>query len=172
MTSLSYGSRRGLEAEGYTVFADILSLGAGRRAGERKSPTHFRRAASKCYCAAATARSPAKACRRKSASPCDLVKQLKDPKFIIPLRLEPYKKLLGIGELQYVDFVRGWAEGLDKLLDTSKRQKVPCDPSKIPINPNWEIYRRRGAVPNQERAGATDLKLAARRRSAGCHPIF
>ena len=48
----------------------------------------------------------------------DLVKALKDPKFIIPLRLEPYKKLFGIGELQHIDFVRGWAEGLAKLLAT------------------------------------------------------
>lgn len=76
----------------------------------------------------------------------DLAKELNDPKFIIPLRLEPYKKLFGIGELQWVDFVRGWAEGLAKLLDTLKRQKVPHDPSKIQINLNWEIFRRRGAI--------------------------
>ena len=37
--------------------------------------------------------------------------------------------------------------GLGKLLDTLKRQKVPCDAAKIQINPNWEIYRRRGAIP-------------------------
>jgi hypothetical protein len=75
---------------------------------------------------------------------------LPDPKFIIPLRLEPYKKVLGIGELQYVDFVRGWADGLDKLLETLKRQKIPCDLTKISINPNWEIYRRRGSIPIKE----------------------
>ncbi len=63
------------------------------------------------------------------------------------MRLEPYKKVLGIGELQYIDFVRGWAYGLGKLLDALKRQKVPCDATKIQINPNWEIYRRRGAIP-------------------------
>lgn len=80
----------------------------------------------------------------------DLVKELSDPKFIIPLRLESFKKLFGIGELQYIDFVRGWADGLGKLLDTLKQQKVPRDPSKIQINPNWEIYRRRGAIPIKE----------------------
>ena len=41
----------------------------------------------------------------------DLTKELGDANFIIPLRLEPYKKLFGIGELQYVDFVRGWERG-------------------------------------------------------------
>ena len=80
----------------------------------------------------------------------DLARELPDPKFIIPLRLEPYKKVLGIGELQYVDFVRGWADGLDKLLETLKRQKIPCDLTKISINPNWEIYRRRGSIPIKE----------------------
>lgn len=76
----------------------------------------------------------------------DLARSLSDPQFVIPLRLEQYKKLFGIGELQYIDFVRGWADGLLKLLETLKRQKVPCDKSKVAINPNWEIFRRRGAV--------------------------
>ncbi len=77
----------------------------------------------------------------------DLAKNLPDPKFIIPLRLEPYKKVFGIGEIQYIDFVRGWADGLGKLLDTLKRQKVPHNAAAIKINPHWEIYRRRGAIP-------------------------
>ena len=58
----------------------------------------------------------------------DLAKQLPDPKFIIPLRIEPYKKVLGIGEIQYVDFTRGWAEGLIILLHTLKRQGIKPDP--------------------------------------------
>jgi hypothetical protein len=76
----------------------------------------------------------------------DLTKQIPDSKFIIPLRLEPYKKLFGIAGLQWVDFTRGWGEGLVKLLETFKRQKVPCDPDKIQINPNWEAYRWRGGI--------------------------
>jgi hypothetical protein len=61
--------------------------------------------------------------------------------------LEPFKKLFGIGELQHIDFVRGWAEGLGNLLDALKRQKVPCDPASIRINPHWEAFRRHGAIP-------------------------
>ena len=72
----------------------------------------------------------------------DLAKSLNDPKFIIPLRLEPFKKLFGIGELQYIDFVRGWADGLGKLLAALKRQNVACDTSKIRINPNWDAMYR------------------------------
>ena len=75
----------------------------------------------------------------------DLAKILQDRKFIIPLRLEPYKKLFGIGELQYIDFVRGWAEGPVKLLATLKQQKVSRNESTIRISPNWEGYRLRGA---------------------------
>ena len=88
---------------------------------------------------------------------------MNDDKFIIPLRLEPFKKLLGIGGLQYVDFVRGWATGLENLLETLKRRKVPCDPSAVQINPNWELYRRRGAIPilqEPERLTSNWLRVA------------
>jgi hypothetical protein len=80
----------------------------------------------------------------------DLAKELKDPRFVIPLRIRPYKKLFGIGGLQYIDFVRGWAEGFDKLLETLKRQKVPVRADGAIIQPSWELYRRRGAVALKE----------------------
>lgn len=76
----------------------------------------------------------------------DLAKELKDNKFVIPLRIRPYKKLFGIGGLQYIDFVRGWAEGLEKLLDALRRQRVPCRSDGLTIQPSWEVFRRRGAV--------------------------
>jgi hypothetical protein len=76
----------------------------------------------------------------------DLSKELNDPRFILPLRIRPYKKIFGIAGLQYTDFVRGWAEGLEKLLASLKRQKVPCNAEAGVINPTWEIYRRRQAI--------------------------
>ena len=42
--------------------------------------------------------------------------------------------------------MRGWAEGLSKLLEALKRQHVPRKEREIRISPNWEIYRRRNAV--------------------------
>jgi TIR domain len=135
-----------LEAAGYTVFADIVTLEPGDRWRKEITNTLQTRAVKMLLC-----------CRNLTLArdnvqeeigiASDLVKELKDPRFIIPLRLEPYKKVLGIGELQYIDFVRGWAYGLNKLLQTLKRQKVPLDNTEIQINPNWEIYRRRGAIP-------------------------
>jgi hypothetical protein len=52
---------------------------------------------------------------------------------------------------------------LDKLLGTLKRQKVRCDAETAVINPNWEIYRRRGAIAlkqEPERLTSNWLRIA------------
>ena len=72
-------------------------------------------------------------------------KWLKDENFIIPLRLEPYKKLFGIGGLQYIDFIGSWANGLHELLDALNRKNVPVHKENVSINPNWEAYKSRQA---------------------------
>jgi hypothetical protein len=151
-----------LEAAGYTVFADILTLEPGDRWRKQITNTLQTGAIKMLLCCRDTTLA-SEGVQEEIGIASDLVKELKDPKFIIPLRLEPFKKLFGIGELQYIDFVRGWAYGLGKLLDTLKRQKVPCDPAKININPNWEIYRRRGAIPiknEPERLTSNWLRVA------------
>jgi hypothetical protein len=59
--------------------------------------------------------------------------------------------------------VRGWAEGLEKLFEVLKRQKVPCDAVHAVINPNWEVYRRRGAIAlknEPERLTSNWLRIA------------
>jgi len=73
----------------------------------------------------------------------DLVKEIKDPRFIFPLRLQKFRKVFGIGELQYVAFVGSWAHGLGDLLDTLETQGVPRGAGKVVINPNWENYKKR-----------------------------
>jgi hypothetical protein len=134
-----------LEAAGYTVFADILNLDAGDRWRSIITSTLQTRAIKMLLCCRdSTLAAPGVLEEIEIAS--DLTKELNDPRFIIPLRLEPFKKVFGIGGLQYVDFVRGWAEGLDKLLGVLKRQRVWCQPDAASINPNWEVYRRRGAI--------------------------
>lgn len=134
-----------LEAHGYKVFADIRGLEAGDRWRKVLTNTLQQRSIKMLLCCrdASLARDGV---QDEIGIATDLAKELTDPRFIIPLRLEPYKKLFGIGELHYVDFVRGWAEGLDKLLEMFKRQKVTCDTANIQINPDWESFRRRGAV--------------------------
>ena len=151
-----------LEEAGYTVFADILSLEPGERWRKVITNTLQTRAIKMLLCCRDITLAKDNV-QEEIGIALDLARDLPDPKFIIPLRLEPYRKVLGIGELQYVDFVRGWADGLDKLLDTLKRQKIPCDPTKIRINPNWEIYRRRGSIPikdEPERLTSNWLRVA------------
>jgi hypothetical protein len=151
-----------LEAAGYTVFADILNLEAGDRWRSILTSTLQTRAIKMLLCCRdSTLAAPGVLEEIEIAS--DLTKELKDPRFILPLRLEPFKKVFGIGGLQYIDFVRGWSDGLEKLLSTLKRQKVPCDPDRAVINPNWEVYRRRGAIAlkdEPERLTSNWLRIA------------
>ena len=135
-----------LEAVGYEVFADIVTLEPGMRWRKEITGALQTRAVKMLLCCRDSTLT-SEGVQEEIGIASDLVKELNDPKFIIPLRLEKYKKLFGIGELQYVNFERGWADGLSKLLDALKRQKVLGDPSKVRINPNWEIFRRRSAIP-------------------------
>src|SRR5579864_6892471 len=90
-----------LEAEGYTVFADIVNLVPGDRWRKQVTDTLQNNAIKMLLC-----------CRNSTLEKNgvqeeigiaeDLVVELKDDRFIIPLRLETFKKLFGIGELQYV----------------------------------------------------------------------
>ena len=116
-----------LEEAGYTVFADILTLEPGERWRKTITNTLQTRAIKMLLCCR-DATLAADGVIEEIEIATDLVKELGHPKFIIPLRLEPFKKVFGIGGLQYIDFVRGWADGLGKLLDTLKRQKVPPTP--------------------------------------------
>lgn len=132
-----------LEGAGYEVFADILTLEPGTRGRKEITDTLQQRAIKMLLCGR-TATLEREGVQEEIGIAEDLVKDLGDKKFIIPLRLERYKKLFGIGELQYVNFERGWAEGLSKLIDALNRQRVPRA-KKSEINPNWEAYRRRSA---------------------------
>jgi hypothetical protein len=134
-----------LEAQGYRVFADILSLDGGDRWRKELTATLQQRAIKMLLC-----------CRDLTLAKTgvqeeigiaeDLAKELGDPAFIIPLRLERFRKLFGIGELQYIRFDTGWAEGLRRLLELLDKKRVPRDPSRIQISPAWEDYKRRQAI--------------------------
>jgi TIR domain len=134
-----------LEAAGYEVFADILTLEPGARGRKEITDTLQQRSIKMLLCGRDSTLAR-EGVQEEIGIAEDLVEELGDKKFIIPLRLERYKKVFGIGELQYVNFERGWAQGFGKLLDALKRQKVPRA-GKPAINPNWEAYRRRSAIP-------------------------
>lgn len=105
-----------LEAAGYTVFADILSLEPGDRWRKQVTGTLQNKAIKMLLCCSDSSLGK-DGVQEEIGIGLDLAKELPDPRFIIPLRLEKFKKLFGIGELQYVDFVGSWAKGLRDLLD-------------------------------------------------------
>lgn len=151
-----------LEAAGYKVFADILTLEPGDRWRSVITSTLQTQSVKMILCCRDTTLR-AQGVLEEIDIATDRAKELGDSRFIIPLRLEPYKKVFGIAGLQYIDFVRGWADGLEKLLASLKRQKVPCDAAHAAINPNWEIYRRRGAIAlinEPERPTSNWLRIA------------
>jgi hypothetical protein len=134
-----------LEAAGYTVYADIVRLDPGIRWRQELTTTLQNRAIKMLLCCRDTSLAR-NGVQEEIGIAEDLVKELEDPQFIIPLRLEPYKKVFGIGELQYVDFSKSWADGLNHLLDALQKQNVPRDTSSIRISAHWEQYRQRNAV--------------------------
>jgi hypothetical protein len=151
-----------LEAEGYRVFADILTLQPGDRWRRQIHQALQHRAAKVLLiCRNATLADPSVQDDLDIA--LELSKELNDPRFVIPLRLEPGKKVKGVGDAVTVDFVRGWGEGVSLLVDVLQRQKAPRAAGEPVIDPNWEIFRRRGAIPlvqEPERLTSNWLRVA------------
>jgi hypothetical protein len=139
-----------LEAAGYEVFADVLSLEPGDRWRKEVTSTLQNRAIKLLLC-----------CRDETLQKdgvqeeigmaLDLSKELDDPRFIIPMRLQKYKKIFGIGELQYIDFLGSWAQGLSELLSSLQKQKVPRLEGKPNIKREWGAYKKRLAITIQQR---------------------
>ena len=135
-----------LEAEGYHVFADILTLQPGDR-WRREINRALEHRASKVLLVCRDANLDDQAVQDDIDIALDVAESLGDQRFFIPLRLEGGRKVKGIGDAVAVDFVRGWGEGLTSLLEALKRQKVPKRSDQTLIDPNWEMFRRRGAIP-------------------------
>jgi len=135
-----------LEAQGYQVFADILTLQPGDR-WRRQVNTVLETRAAKVLLISRAETLDDTSVQDDIDIAIDLGKRLNDSRFIIPLRLEDGQKVKGIGDALPVDFVRGWGEGLQLLMKALQRQKVPKRDAQNSINPNWELFRRRSAMP-------------------------
>src|ERR1700692_3097210 len=85
-----------LEAAGYAVFADILTLEPGDRWRRQITDTLQNKAVKMLLCCRDATLNKT-GVQEESGIASDLVKELNDPRFIIPLRLEPFRKLFGIG---------------------------------------------------------------------------
>ena len=133
-----------LEAAGYTVFADILELRPGERWRNSVTTTLQDKAIKMLLCCTDIGLSKT-GVQEEIDIGLELGKQLEDARFVIPLRLQPYKKLFGIAGLQWVDFIGSWARGLDELLEALADECVPRREG-VSINVNWEAYKRRRAI--------------------------
>ena len=136
-----------LEAAGYKVFADVFDLDAGDEWRGKLTAALQTRAVKMLLCCSDETLAR-RGVKEEIAIAEDLTKQLGDANFIIPLRVRSFKKLFGIGGLQYVDFEEGWAAGLASLLKSLSRQNVPKAGGGI-IQPAWSAYLRRRAIAVQ-----------------------
>ncbi|TBC25638.1 toll/interleukin-1 receptor domain-containing protein (plasmid) [Rhizobium ruizarguesonis] len=151
-----------LEAEGYQVFADILTLQPGDR-WRREINAALRHRAAKVLLLCRDSTLDNDNVQDDLDIALERAKELGDQRFVLPLRMETFRRIKGLGDTVPVDFVKGWGEGLDKLLDTLQRQKVPRNRDQALINPNWDMFRRRGAievVDEPERLTSNWLRIA------------
>jgi hypothetical protein len=113
-----------LEAEGYQVFADILTLEPGDR-WRREINQALEHRAAKVLLVSKNATLDDPLVQDDIDIALDVAERRGDKRFILPLRLGPGRKVKGIGDTVAVDFVRGWGEGLMSLLDALRRQRYP-----------------------------------------------
>ncbi|WP_372501657.1 toll/interleukin-1 receptor domain-containing protein [Tistrella mobilis] len=135
-----------LEAEGYRVFADVLTLEPGDR-WRREINQALEHRAAKVLLITHNATLDDPSVQDDIDIALDVANRIGERRFILPLRLGAGPKVKGIGDTVAIDFVRGWGEGLALLLEALRRQKVPLESNAVLIDPNWELFRRRGAVP-------------------------
>ncbi len=134
-----------LEAAGYKVFADVINLQGGDR--WRNEITHkLQNKTAKVLLVCKNSTLVKDGVREEIGMALDVSKRIGDKNFIIPIRLERYEKVFGIGELQYIDFERGWAQGLRDLLENLRRQKVPRNERDNQITPTWEAIKRKSGI--------------------------
>jgi TIR domain-containing protein len=104
-----------LTALGYPVFADILRLRGGDD-WERILEDAIRNRAAKFLLVATPHGVQKQGVRNEITIATETAKRIDDKTFIIPLRLAAFDAPLLIAHAQYIDFSKGWAQGLNELL--------------------------------------------------------
>lgn len=133
-----------LEAEGYEVFADILRLRPGDTWRLKITSTLQDETVKMLLCCSNETLQRDGVIEEIEIAK-DLSRNIPDPNFIVPLRIEPFNKVFGIGSLQYIDFEQSWADGLTKLLTFLKEEAVPTSITPH-VQHNWAGYLKRRSV--------------------------
>lgn len=113
-----------LSGAGYEVWGDVLKLKGGQD-WARKLEDALRNRTCKMLLVGSRAGVDKQGVRNEIQIASDLAKKLKDFEFIIPLRREDYDPPFQIVQAQYIDFMKGWGEGLAELLKTLEAYNVP-----------------------------------------------
>ncbi|APE42451.1 hypothetical protein BOO69_02725 [Sulfitobacter alexandrii] len=135
-----------LEAHGYRVFSELLTLEPGAR-WHRETGAALEHRAVKVLAVAAAATGADDGAMDLIDRAKTLSKKLDDSRLIIPLRYEEGAKIDGLRDATPTDFTHGWAEGLVKLLDALRRQGIRQQPGPASVAPQWDSFRKRGAIP-------------------------
>jgi hypothetical protein len=113
-----------LTALGYEVFADVLRLRGGDD-WERVLESAIREKAAKVLLAATPHGVQKQGVRNEITIATQTANRIGDHQFIVPLRLAPFDAPLQIAHAQYIDFSKGWAQGLRELLELLTELKIP-----------------------------------------------
>ena len=106
-----------LSALGYEVWADVLRLRGGDD-WQRKLEHALRYRTLKVLLVANPVAVDKQGVRNEIQIASTVGRTINDSEFIIPLRLAPFDAPFLIAHAQYIDFQRGWAQGLAELLET------------------------------------------------------
>jgi hypothetical protein len=115
-----------LTALGYHVFADVLRLKGGDD-WERILEDAIRNKAKRFLLVATPGGVQKQGVRNEITIAIETARRIKEDGFIVPLRLAAYPAPLQIAHAQYIDFEKGWAQGLAELLPLLEEAGVPKD---------------------------------------------
>src|SRR5262245_44748321 len=113
-----------LTALGYEVFADVLRLRGGDD-WERILEDAIRAKAAKVLLVATPHGVQKQGVRNAITIATQSATKIGANQFMVPLRLAPFEAPLQIAHAQYIDFSKGWAEGLGELLALLTELNIP-----------------------------------------------
>ncbi|ABE40855.1 hypothetical protein RPD_3632 [Rhodopseudomonas palustris BisB5] len=118
-----------LTGHGYKVWADIFDLAGGTPFWISIEEALRKRALKVIFVVSKASCDPGRSGVRNEISVADAIKKtLKDPEFIIPVRIDdvPFDEFpIQIHQLNAIDFTSGWGAKLAVLVDTLTKAKVP-----------------------------------------------
>ena len=106
-----------LTAAGYEVWADVFRLRGGQD-WQRVLENALRNKTCKFLLVGTKHGVQKQGVRNEIQIACEVAKKVGDKEFVIPLRLTKFEAPFSIVHAQYIDFERGWADGLAELLET------------------------------------------------------